>query len=85
MMGKVKNLLKEITDPMSGYSILEVGIIEKIITKGKNIVVRVNLPKYSHALKDYIVGEIKNKLIALPGIHNVMVQVSTKALKYPFV
>ncbi len=83
-MGKIKNILKEITDPMSGYSILEVGIVERIITKGRDIIVTVNLPKYSYALKDYIVGEIKSKLITQPYIHNVIVQVSNKVLKYPF-
>lgn len=84
-MGKIRNLLKEITDPMSGYSILELGIVEKIITRGKDVIIRVNLPHYGYAVRDYIVGEIKNKLITLPYINNVIVEVSRRAMRYPFV
>lgn len=84
-MGKIKNLLKEITDPMSGYSILELGIVEKVITKGRDVIVRVNLPHYGHTVKDYIIGEIRNKLITLPYINNVIVEVSRKVMRYPFI
>ncbi|MEM4245223.1 MAG: iron-sulfur cluster assembly protein [Candidatus Nanoarchaeia archaeon] len=84
-MVKIKNILKEITDPMSGYSILELGIIEKVITKGKELVVRVNLPRYSHVVRDYMITEIKRKLIAIPHIERVVVEVTSKVIKYPFI
>jgi len=84
-MVKIKNILKEITDPMSGYSILELGIIEKVVTKGKELVVRVNLPQYSHVVRDYMVTEIKRRLIAIPHIERVVVEVTSKVLKYPFI
>jgi metal-sulfur cluster biosynthetic enzyme len=82
-MGKIKTILGEIVDPMSGYSILELGIVEKIMTRGRNLVIRVNLPKYSLAVRDYIVGEIKSKLITLPDVSNVIIQQS-RTMRYPF-
>lgn len=84
-MGEIRNILKEITDPMSGYSIMELGIIEKVITKGKDVIVRVNLPHYGHLVKDYIIAEIKAGLIALPNVRKVIVEMSNKVMKYPFI
>lgn len=84
-MGTARSILKGIVDPMSGYSILDVGIVEKVFVKGKDITVRVNLPKYCSTVKTYIISEIKSKLITLPKVEKVVVQISKCTLKYPLV
>lgn len=84
-MGVAKTILKGIVDPMSGYSILDSGIVEKVFIKGENIIVRVNLPKYCSTVKTYMISEIKSKLIIIPEINKVVVQISKSTLKYPLV
>jgi metal-sulfur cluster biosynthetic enzyme len=84
-MGKIRDILMDISDPRSGYSILEAGIVEKVVRNGKKVVVMLNLPKYGFPIKDYVVSEIKNKLMALPRIDQVIIEITNKTLRYPLV
>lgn len=72
----IKNALKEVLDPELFLSIIDLGLVYDIAIKDSTAIITMTLTTIGCPLFDTIQNDIKEKVLALPDITDVQVELT---------
>lgn len=74
----VWNELSKVIEPEMGVSVVDLGLIDEIRIESENINIdfHLRMPDYPAALALFIAGDIKERMMALPGIVKAVVNLN---------